>query len=51
VDRVDAEQRVGTLRAFGGDGDIEEGEFGAPAVALRPVDVGGPSAAKELAHA
>lgn len=30
VDRVDAEQRVGTLREFKGDGEIEAGEFGTP---------------------
>ncbi|MET9480978.1 hypothetical protein [Streptomyces sp. NPDC006638] len=29
-EKVDAEQRVGTLRDRQCDGDIEEGEFGAP---------------------
>lgn len=51
VELCDAEQRVDTLRSFRGDGVIEEGEFGAPAMALRPVDVGGPSAAKDLEYA
>lgn len=49
VERCDAEERVGTLRKFDGDGVIEEGEFGTPAVALRPVDVVGE--AKDLVHA
>lgn len=47
----DAEGRVNTLRSFRGDGVIEEGEFGEPAMMRRPVGVGGPSAAKEMAHA
>lgn len=51
LEKTDAEQRVGTLRSFKGDGVIEEGEFGTPARAVRPVDAGGPSAMKELAAA
>lgn len=47
----DAEQRVSTLRSFRGDGVIDEGEFGAPAVMREPVNVGGPSMARELADA
>lgn len=30
VDECDAQQRVATLRSVGGDGVIEDGEFGAP---------------------
>lgn len=48
TEKGDAEQRVATLRSFRGDGVIEEGEFGAPAVMREPVDVGGPSMAREL---
>lgn len=47
----DAEQRVGTLRSFKGDGVIEEGEFGAPCAMREPADVGGPSMARELVDA
>lgn len=46
-----AQDQLAKIRRYDGDGVIEEGEFGAPAVALRPVDVGGPSAARELEYA
>jgi hypothetical protein len=51
LEKIDAEQRVGTLRDYGGDGVIEDGEFGSPVLSRRPVDVGGPSAARELEYA
>jgi hypothetical protein len=44
TDKVDADQRVATLRSFSGDGVIEEGDFGTP---CRMTDVrpsGDPSA-------
>ena len=44
VEKVDAEQRVGTLRSFDGDGVIEHGEFGEPA-GVKLVDAGGPGGA------
>jgi hypothetical protein len=51
LDEPDAHERVSLLRRHNGDGVIEDGEFGAPVTALRPVDVGGPSAARELEYA
>lgn len=51
TEKPDADERVKTLRSFHGDGVIEEGEFGTPAVAVRPDVDGAPSAAKELAYA
>lgn len=51
VEKADAEQRVGTLRSFKGDGVIEDGEFGAPCAIREPADVGGPSMARELVDA
>lgn len=38
-EKCDAEQRVGTLRSFDGDGDIEDGEFGDPC-GIHLVDAG-----------
>ncbi|GGX26708.1 hypothetical protein [Streptomyces chryseus] len=41
VEEVDAQQRLGTLREFKGDGVIESGEFGAPC-GMHLVGAGGP---------
>ncbi|MFD8595412.1 hypothetical protein ACFV1L_10460 [Kitasatospora sp. NPDC059646] len=41
LEEVDAQQRLATLKSFGGDGVIEQGEFGA-GVALELVGAGGP---------
>jgi hypothetical protein len=40
VEQLDANDRVALLREFGGDGVIEDGEFGIPC-GLRLVDAGG----------
>ncbi|WP_282203927.1 hypothetical protein [Kitasatospora fiedleri] len=41
LEEVDAQQRLATLKNFGGDGVIESGEFGT-GVALELVGAGGP---------
>ncbi|OKI19275.1 hypothetical protein [Streptomyces sp. CB03911] len=41
LEEVDAQQRLATLRSFGGAGVIEAGEFGT-GVALELVGAGGP---------
>lgn len=46
AEKVDAEQRIATLRKFQGDGVIEEGDFGSPCAIAEIRPSGSPSTTK-----